>query len=688
MNRQEIIAIIEELTNASTMYYGGEQDSFLTDEEFDSKQSLLLRYSDKEEFADLFEPGSQGYALLENDIQLGGDIKISEDEAVNHDVPMLSLNKAKKSEQLESFIIKMLNNGATGFNLQAKLDGSAISVKYVNGKVQNIATRGTGIVGLNVSYLLQEPQLKIQGMFPFIKTSHNIVELRGEMFFTMEQFEKATKAREAYSGEAFENSRNALAGIVKRAKKGLGYPVEATFCVYSIVSDDTFDKDAFFKDNPKILDIQSLTQKESGSLHISNIKTFDEVMESVKAFGELRKSFHIPTDGIVVKPVNETEMNTKMGYTHHHPSSQIAWKYPSENAETIIEEIFITVKKTGKITPIARFTPVRLDNSTVMYASLHNFNHMNEKNIKIGSHILVEKSNDIIPQVVAVVSNNGATDFNIPQNCPMCSTTLEAGDQNIPPKTLFCPNDDCDSRLVNTLIYAVSRKALDIDGLSESTITSLFEKGSVRYIEDIYTLSVEDLSNAILDDPTRVSKNAVKIFDTIQSRKNLPLARVLTSLGIKNLGERMGKTLAKEYGTLDNLYNASVSDLTSVDGIAEKTAMLIAEGLQKNRKHLDALVSLGVLETVEEKTDTENNTDSSLAGLSFSISGSVPSMFANRQELVDYLESRGAVFDSSPKKTTSYMIGDSSDSSSKIKKAVSLGLSFLSPDDFMARFTR
>lgn len=678
--------IIQELIEAANLY-SNHEESFLTDEEFDAKQLVLFEI--QEQYPELFAQGTDGYKLLDNDVQLGAIMDIDAGDEIVHTSQMLSLAKAKKPEQLESFVKKTLEQGAIGFNLQAKLDGCAISIKYVNGVMQYIATRGTGgNVGQNVTYLATEKNLYIKGFTQNLTTDIETVELRGEMYFTDAQFYEANINRKKYSGEEFENPRNALAGIIKRAKKGMPYKAEATFTMYSAISEDSEIKiDKIVKDNPELITIQQVSNEQcKNSLNIENIKTFDEVLHAVDTFGVLRESFIIPTDGVVIKPVNEYEMNQKMGYTSHHPSSQIAWKYKAEQTDTYIKNISFTVKKTGRITPVAQFEPVvKLDKSKIEFASLHNFHHMHTKNIKINSHVIVEKSNDIIPQVVTVLSNDKSVDCAIPTHCPICHTILQKADDNVPPKTLFCPNEDCDSRLVNTLIYNVSNKALDIDGLSEATVTTLFEQGKIKYIEDFYNLSIEDLRQATLQDSTdekNVGKKALALYESIDKAKNLPLSRVITALGIKNIGTRLGKLLAKNFTTLDDLLQATPQDFVVLDGIAEKTAHAIYDGLLKNTVHLRALEKLGVIEIIEDKETIAPL----LHGLSFSISGTVPSAFTNRDDWVNFVESHGGTYNSSPNKDTSYMIGDPSDSSAKIKKAVKLNIAFMSPEEFVEKF--
>lgn len=690
---QELIATLKE---ANEKYQEG--TSPLSDEEFDTLQGELYDLSTEESLSELFQPGTPGYMLLENDVSLGAKVAPGA-KVLPHLSPMLSLGKAKKREELEQWVKRTKKAGATAYKLQAKLDGFALSATYKNGKMQHLLTRGDGLVGENVSYLLDEPNLTILGL-PREVEEKGEFEVRGEVFFTDEQFQAANAARVATGEKPFENPRNSVVGLMKKSKGGLQYPVDFTYCVYSLYQDGEL-QNLEAEAHPGFITVQQITQLQAPDLTLSGFTTEEALYAAVEKFGELRRDFTIPTDGVVIKPTNEREMNEKMGATSHHPVSQIAYKYPGESKVTKVVAITTTVGKTGKITPRAEIEPVRVDNSTIRFLTCSNYNWLYEKGICVGSTVRVRKANDVIPEIMHVISTpEDAMLPPVPTTCPDCAQVLVAGDSLTPAKTLRCMNDDCPSRALAGIIASCGATYLDIDGLSEGVATSLYESGRVSDIADLFTLTVEELApmtfghnkktgNAIKIGEER-AKNIVAHLDTA---KELPLHRILASLNIPGFGRSLSKALTKLYPTLEEVQGLTVEKLCEMDGIQETTATKIVEGLAKRKDLLKRMGESGVLFGAVENAEGEsggageNTSGVDLSGLSFSISGAVPSGFSNRNLLVEYIEGMGGAFHSSPKKDTSYMIGDPTEGSSKVKKASSLGLKFISPEEFMERFT-
>lgn len=693
-DKHEVIeSLIAELKEASRVYYLTGSAPLMSDEDFDAKQEYLQLLADNPENEALFAPGTDGYALLNNDVLLGATLS-NADAKITHETPMLSLDKAKDEKTLNNYLSRARKSGAKDFKLQAKLDGLAISIRYDNGEITVIATRGNGNTGENYSYLKNNAKLHIKGL-PEKLSINKHVELRGEIFLTNEQFEKVNASRVKATGEAFDNARNAVAGLLRKAERGLDYDVEVTFSTYIILCENEI-QNLDFLDGEGLVTVDDITKQESGDVKLTGFADDADVFKAINDFGVKRESFGIPTDGVVVKPVNEAEMYVKLGVTSHHPVSQIAWKYPSEKAESVIREIILTVGKSGKITPTAEIDPVRLNDTTVSRASLHNFNIIVTKDVRVGSLVIVEKANEIIPQIVTVLSNpEGSVPTAVPTECPVCGAGLVTDDEDkLKPKTLLCPNPDCSSRRLFALVTAVGKTYLDINGLSEATLTALFEAGTVTKITDIYALNVDDLSGVVMGktvsgkDKLLGEKNATKIIDSIQRSLNVSLDKVLASLAIPNLGRTVAKDLVKRFGSLDAIRGLVVSDIEPIKGYGEKTASSIVEGLKRNSDVLDVIAGL------EFKFNDSDipvvpavvNVDSPLAGLSFSISGNVPAPFANRNEWVDYLEANGAVFNSSPKKGTSFIVADPDGSSSKVKAAIKNGVEFISDDDFTSKF--
>jgi DNA ligase (NAD+) len=693
--RQAALELIEELSTAATAYYQQGEDSGLTDEEFDAKLDYLETLSADPVYSDLFSVSGPGFKLLENTTALGTEVQA--DAVVMHDHPMLSLDKAKKEPDLLAFLRKAEEAGAKNFRIQAKLDGLAISVKYQDGALVWIATRGDGQVGEDVTYLLKDPAVTVKGL-PQTIDEPGLVEVRGELFFTTKQFEAADDARLAAMGSRFKNSRNAASGLLKKANHGVGYPVEFTYAAYSMLRDGAMIGITELEAKEAFVTVDALTRAEVGELPTTAFESHSALMAAVHAIGDVRPGFSIPTDGIVIKPTNEVEVYEAMGVTSHHPASQIAWKYPAEKAVTTVLGIDVSVGKSGRVTPIARVEPTHLAGSVLSNASLHNFNLVHTKGIRVGSVVMIEKANDIIPQVVAVISSPAeSADVPIPTVCPSCGGALAAVGAEWPPKTLNCGNSACPSRASFALKTAVGKNFLDIDGLSEVTLAHLTAIGRITDIADLYTLTEEELANSEFGvstqgNPRRLGeKRAKHILAQLEKSKSKPLTKVLPALSIHLLGQTSSKLLLKHFGSLDAIMAASVDELASLDKIGPIRAQKIADGLQEKAELIARLQSHGVEFAVPvtiAPSDDASETDSgaALSGLSFAISGAVPQPFANRGAWVDYVESKGGTFHSGPKADTSFMVGEASENSAKIKKAHSLGVAFITAADFTARY--
>jgi DNA ligase (NAD+) len=705
VSEEETLKLIQDLYEAAEVYYQKTGSTLLlSDEDFDAKLDYLGSIEVSGQHEHLFEIGSRGFLLLEGDPSLG--TKVSVDTVVTHQTPMLSLAKAKKAEELSAFVRKSQALGATGFRLQAKLDGLAISSRYIDGKLSTIATRGDGIHGEDVTFLLDDPNVTVKGL-PRAFSTVGSVEVRGELFFTKTQFETVDDLRFDKTSERFKNSRNAATGLLKKSKGGVGFPVEFTYATYSVLIDGVAADLASIEHEGELLTVDALTKSETPDDVLTDFKTSAEVMKAVESFGKVRANLNIPTDGVVIKPTNESEMLSKMGFTSHHPVSQIAWKYPAESAKTVVLGIDMTVGKTGRVTPIARIAPVDLDGSTISNASLHNFNLIAIKDVRVGSSILIEKANDIIPQIKVVLHNpEDSIKVEVPTNCPSCDSALVGEKEgDLPPKTLKCPNGVCPSRDFFALMTAVGKNYFDIDGLSEVSLTHLNEIGRVKNIADLFTLTEEELANSTLGVTQKGTarrlgeKRAVHILGYIEKSKTRPLPKILAGLNIDLLGRTASKKLQQAFGNIDGILSATESEIGALEGFGPIGAEKIYNGLKLRAGLIATLrergVTFGEISTTSEKNTDAEDTDSegpstgdvNLSGLSFAISGGVPEPFANRGAWVDFVEANGGSFHSGPKATTSFMIGDPDETSSKVKKALQLGISFMSPEEFTKEYS-
>lgn len=758
--------LIQLLIKASQAYYSGDEPD-MSDAEFDSNQNLLQEVCDTGEYSELFVEGSDGWRVLgHGDVLLGASLSNKADSdsdtdnstsasgsasqsrrEVTHVPPMLSLQKMKTEDALKSFIQKTSEHGAESFKLQLKLDGLAVSAVYdSDGDLTLISTRGNGTTGEDCTYL-SDPEstglfinfmpasIDMSTLASHVGNSSRVseFEVRGEVLFIGDQFEKASQARQEAGGEPFSNPRNAGAGLVNRAAKGLGFSAEMTFVVYSILVNGEYVDTTTSSENGGLstwvssngfLTADELTSIHAGKIKVGGLNDSDEVMNSIHALGTVLDSLPFEADGVVIKPVNEAAMLDSMGSTSHHPLSQAAWKYPAQQAVSTVRSIEFTVGRTGRITPVAVFDPTPLDGTIVSKASLHNMNHLSNLDVRVGSTVIFEKANEIIPQIVSVVSRPEDSDsVPVPSSCPVCNTVLDYDNKDgvWPPRTMTCTNSMCPSRTFQVVVNAVRRDNLDIDGLGPSVVEALGDSGLVSSIADLYrldeaTLAALQTGTSSIGSPVLLgSVRASKIVEQIEKSKSLPFSRLLSSLGIPQIGRRASRKIAEHFGTIDNILAASTEKLSQVPTLGAKRAEILYKGLQANREVISTMRSLGVLFTPDQSSHVSRETSASdvsmtttnllddsseqedevaiteenqspVAGLSFSISGKVPEPFSNRNEMVDFIESNGGEFHSSPKASTTYMIADPQGGSSKIAKAHRHKVQFISPEEFTEQF--
>lgn len=696
----DISSLRKELMKASEDYYQDFNDSSMSDEEYDEKLEYLRGLANKYHVED-----DELDALLEGKVAAGTAVQAKDADKVHHAVPMLSLEKAKTREAVESYLKKMLKEGATGFKLQAKLDGQACSCVYKNGVLEQMSTRGSGTEGVDMSYLINNSEISIKGLPRKLsgKLANADVEIRGELFIRNSDFKKADAARQAAGQGSFANYRNANAGITKKAKRGLGYSATLSFIMYKIVGDaseqDLVDsgvaevsretaKEWSHAEGKKIdwqSDLEVKTSDSSDAIEVT-----DATMKIVDAFGPVRPDLDIPTDGIVIKPINEKAMDDKLGDNGHGPLSQIAWKYKGATGFTTVEGVSWSVGKTGKLTPTLLLKPVDVGGVTISRATANNEDYLRGLNVSIGSKISVERSNDVIPYASHALSTPpDATPIEIPEKCPICGSKVKHGD-----KLSYCTNANCPGKQQYALSAAVSKNVLNFDGLGGKYLEAVVDSGLVSDVGDFYSISEKQLSNVQVDvsdsgKPVVIGDARAKhIMEFVEASKNLPFSKTLVALNITDLGSQTAKTLIKKYPDIDSMMSASTDELSSIPGIGDKKARNIHDGLKDKAELIGKLRAAGLKFSSESPSTSDGKklelpAAKAISGKSFSISGAVPEGYANRREWQDFIEAMGGVAQGAPNKNTDYMVGDESSTSSKIIKAKKLGVKIITPDEFI-----
>lgn len=639
----------------SKRYY--EEDSpEISDSEYDMMFRRLQELEN--EFPSLVSPTSPTH-------RVGGAVA-ERFEKVKHDFPMGSISDVFSIDELKAFDLRVKNEFSNAeYVVEYKIDGLSVSLEYENGIFVRGSTRGDGTFGEDVTANLRT----ISSLPLKIDTESERLVVRGEVYMSKENFAALNKMREENGEKTFANPRNAAAGSLRQ--------LDASVCASRKLDLFVFNLQ-YSSVNVASTHKDSLDYLERCGFKVSPERSvfsdIDDVAEKILELGDKRKSFVSDIDGAVVK-VNSFEMRESLGATASAPRWAVAFKYPPETAETVLDDIVINVGRTGVLTPNAEFKTVRLAGTKVSRATLHNADYISQKDIRIGDTIVVRKAGDIIPEVVGVNLDkrpSSTTPYEFPKQCPVCggNTSREDGEAAV-----RCINIECPAQIHRNICHFASRDAMNIEFLGESIVMLLLENDIIKNVSDLYTITVED----IIDLDRMGKKSASNLIASIEKSKNAGLGKLLFALGIRHIGEKAAATLAGNFGSIDNIMKASVEELCAVDDIGEISAESIVEyfSLEKNIQLIEKLKNVGVV--TENQTKVVGN---SLEGMTVVITGTLPTL--KRNEAEELVVSHGGKCSSSVSKKTSFVLcGDSP--GSKLAKAEALGIDVISEEEFFER---
>lgn len=643
--------LIDIINNASYEYYVNDNPS-ITDQEYDDYYNELLKLESK--YPKLKRTDSPT-------IRVGGQV-VDKFEKVTHDAPMLSFDDIFNEDEIVSFderIRKACPNAC--YTLEPKMDGLSGSLLYEKGVLVRAATRGDGVIGENITH-----NVKTIKSVPLKLNKPIDIEVRGEIYMSKKSFEKCNEQRKKDNEPLFANPRNAAAGSVRQLDS-------------SIAAKRGLDFMAYFLPNPDKYGIKTQSEaleflKELGfvtNYKLNGIaKNVKDIINYIDDLSSKRKSLPYEIDGVVLK-VNSLDDEAKLGTTQRVPRWGIAYKFPAEEVLTALKEIKFTVGRTGKITPNAIFSPVHVAGSIVSKATLHNEDYCVDKDVRVGDVVSIRKAGDVIPEVVEVKKERRTGNeipFKMIENCPMCDSKLVKEDSNY-----FCKNDSCPARKIESLIHFASRDTMNIDGLGERIIEDFYNMGFIKDISDIYRL--ENHKEDLIELEGFGEKSVNNLLESIEKSKSNSLEKVLFALGIRHVGKKTAKILAKRYKNIDNLFNASLEELTNVNDVGEIIAKSIKSYLDnlENQKLIEELKELGL-----NFEYLNANTDDKLEGMTFVLTGTLEKY--KREELTKILEDKGAKVTSSvTKKTTGVIVGDKP--GSKYDKALKLGVKIYKEED-------
>lgn len=656
--KKRIAELVEIINKASYEYYLNDNPS-ITDQEYDDYYSELLRL--EEAYPELKREDSPT-------IRVGGEA-LSKFEKVEHKTPMLSFDDIFNEDEIIAFderIRKSINNPT--YTVEPKMDGLSGSLIYEKGLLVRVATRGNGLVGENIT-----ANGKTIKSIPLRLKKDIDIEVRGEIYMSKASFEKANKEREANGEALFANPRNAAAGSVRQLDS-------------KITAKRNLDFMAYFIPNPKDYGIK--TQEESLKFlrelgFVTNYKlnttasNAEEIIRDIKALGEIRRSLPYEIDGVVLK-VNNLEDEDKLGYTARVPRWGIAYKFPAEEVLTTLKEIKFTVGRTGKITPNAIFSPVHVAGSLISKATLHNEDYCIAKDVRVGDTISIRKAGDVIPEVVRVLKerrNGTEKEFQMLEYCPICHTKIVRKDTEA---DYYCPNEMCPARKIENIIHFASREAMNIDGLGESIIEDLYNENFITNITDIY--DIDKYEEELMNLEGYGKKKIDNLKSAIKNSKNNSLERLIYGLGIRNVGAKTAKVLAKYYKTLDNLMTASYEELVNISDIGDIIAKSIISYFsnEDNKNIITKLKQLGVNTTYINNSGYEEKDE--FKGKTFVLTGSLVNI--TRDKASEIIESLGGKVSSSvSSKTSVVVVGDSP--GSKYDKALALGIPIWQEEEFL-----
>ena len=649
-------------------FYYNEDNPIISDMEYDG----LLRK--------LKEMEKEYPALLEIDVspteKIGGTAS-SKFSKVEHKVPMLSLSNTYNIAEIEDFdkrVKKIINfSEKIEYILELKLDGLSISLIYENGNLTRAVTRGDGKIGEDVT----ENIMEIESIPKKLKEPISL-EVRGEIILPIKNFNKINEEREENGEEVFANPRNAAAGTIRQLDSTIVSKRGLDCYLYYLVNAENYGIKTHLE---SIKFIEKLGFKTTGIFEeYSDFKTLEK---SIEKWRTKREKLDYETDGLVIK-INDFSFYETLGYTTKSPRWAIAYKFPAEQVKTRLLDVTFQVGRTGVVTPVAELEAVNLSGSVVKRASLHNFDEIRRKDIKIGDNVIVEKAAEIIPQVVNVVfDDRKGTEKEIkePESCPACGTKLVKEEGLV---ALKCLNPHCPEKIKREISYFVSRDAMNISGLGDKIVEKFIELEKIKTVVDIYFL--KNYRNELENLEKMGKKSVDNLLNSINESKNQDFSKVLYALGIPFVGKFNANLLSKTFKDIDVLKEKSVEELLKVKGIGEKAAIAVNTFLnnENNWKIITELKEIGLKFKFEED-ELKEVRDNPIKGKNFLATGKLQKY--KRNEIKDIILEKGGNYLSAVSKNLDFLIAGEK-AGSKLEKADNLGIRILSEDDFEKEFLR
>ncbi len=656
---EEAVWLRSEIDRHNALYYH-EARPEISDFEFDK---LLRRLKEIEASRpDLVTPDSPTHRV--------GGMRVEKLPPVTHAIPLLSLDNAYDAPEVAAWLQRcseFLSGRAPAVVGELKIDGLSISMVYEDGKLVQAATRGDGATGEGVT-----PNVRTIRALPLSLTAEGVpalVEVRGEVYMSKPAFVELNAQRELAGEPLFANPRNAAAGSLRQLDSRITAQRKLSVFLYSIARWEGSGA-------PKTQLQELETLERLGfpvSPHRALLGSHGEIMDFLAVWNVNRHGLPFETDGVVLK-VNEIEERKRMGQTAKFPRWAVAFKFPPEEATTRVTAIVVQVGRTGVLTPVAEFEPVLLAGSTVRRATLHNYEDLARKDVRVGDTVAVEKGGDVIPKVTRVILEKRpetSIPWEMPRTCPACQQRVVREASEV---AFRCINSSCPAQVQEALAHFVSRKAMDIEGLGGERILQLLETGLVSGIASLFSLDAGTLAEL----PRWGEKSAANVLDQIEKSKSAGLSRVLFGLGIRHIGEKTARVLAGHFGDIDRLATATEEDLIPVPDVGPETAQAVRAWFQ-NDANLRLLAQLRAAGVRMSHLKGPQAASAAFSGKTFVLTGTLAGR--TRDEAAALIESKGGKVSSSVSKKTFAVIAGT-EAGSKLEKARSLGVPVWDEESF------
>lgn len=589
-----------------------------------------------------------------------GGMALEKFEKVTHPVKMDSLQDVFSFEELKDFILKIDNNDE--YVVEYKIDGLSVSLTYEDGNFTIGATRGDGLVGENVTV-----NLRTVNSLPLTIPYNKHLVVRGEVYMPKDSFTKLNEQREESGEPLFANPRNAAAGSLRQLDSKITASRKLDIIVYNV--QESSDK---FKNHDESLQFL----KKLGfrvPTHSKTVDSIEKIIEHINYIGEHRGNLSFDIDGVVIK-MNSLSRRIEVGENTNTPKWSVAYKFPPEQKATKLHDININVGRTGVLTPLAVLEPVRLAGTTVSRATLHNIDFIRERDIHLGDTVIVQKAGEIIPEILGVVKekrDGSEKPFEFPKICPSCGETVF---RDVAEAAIRCTNTSCPAQAVRNIIHFASRDAMNIDGLGPAVVRLIYDDGLIHDSADLYTLTQGQLEPL----ERMGKKSAVNLIKAINNSKTRGLDCLIYALGIRQIGEKAARSLAKAFGDIDKFFDITVEDLTGIDDIGEISAKSVINYFTHPQTGvlINKLKGSGVVTTYKR----EALQSSRLLGMTFVLTGTLPTM--SRDEASKIIEKNGGKVSSSVSKKTDYVLAGE-EAGSKLINAQTLGIPIIDEEKFL-----